>query len=197
MTLWTVVRKELSDTVSSRSFLLCLVTLNTCMVLAGLNAGNTYVKYTTEYRHWFFIGVDPKIQVFNTVFTEMAHQITTLGAIVAIAISFNSISKERTEGNLKVLLSYPVYRDQVILGKMLAGLVTVSLVVITSIALSSGVYLLYTNISFTWDHLVRFSLFTLLTILLLSFYLGLGMAFSVAFRDLSTTLLAIILAIDN
>src|SRR4030042_1392425 len=119
--LTAIIRKELSDTVSSKSFILCLVALNTFMVLGGLNAGNTYIKYTTVYRYWFFTGIDPKIQIFNTITTEMVSQITTLGAIVAIAISFNSINKERSEGSLKVLLTYPVYRDQVILGKLLAG----------------------------------------------------------------------------
>ena len=190
----TIIRKELADSFSNRAFILCLLIFNLSMVIAGSNAGTSYITRVILYRDNWPGAPDASAYWFNEITPNMVYHVTTLGALVAVVLSFNSINRERSEGSLKVLLSYPVYRDQVILGKLAAGLINITLVALTSIAIAVSVFLLVINVNLTLGHIVRFALFTLLTILYLSFYLGLGMTLSIAFKDLSKTLMVIALA---
>lgn len=47
--------------------------------------------------------------------------VTMVGALVAIFLGFDAITKEKEHGNIKLILSRPVFRDQVITGKVLGG----------------------------------------------------------------------------
>jgi ABC-2 type transport system permease protein len=152
------------------------------LLFSGYSAGDQYQRYVAE-------GMFGNSGPYLAVISYLVPSINLLGALVAIVYGFNSINKEREEGSLKVLLSYPIFRDQVMLGKLLAGLVVVSIITIASFALSLGAFLWFSNILLTPDMVLRFSIFTLLTILLLSGWLGLSMFLSQVFKDPKTTLL--------
>jgi ABC-2 type transport system permease protein len=166
-----LIRKEMSDAVSNRTFVLSLGVLMFTLLFSGYSAGDQYQRYVAE-------GMFGNSGPYLAVISYLVPSINLLGALVAIVYGFNSINKEREEGSLKVLLSYPIFRDQVMLGKLLAGLVVVSIITIASFALSLGAFLWFSNILLTPD-----------TILLLSGWLGLSMFLSQVFKDPKTTLL--------
>jgi len=176
-----IVRKEISDVISNRTFLLAVGILMFSMVLAGIVSGDTYFKTQvtrTNPASWKLVIIE-----------NLTPTIRVLGALVALAFSFNSINKERTEGSLKVLLSYPIYRDKIILGKIIAGLIVISVVTVASMAVAFSLYFFITSIALTMDWALRLVAAMLLAILLLCGYLGLGMFLSITFRDPKTTLL--------
>ena len=174
----TIIKKEISDAVTNRSFLLSFGILVLCMVLAGFAAGNTFNSQR------FGLAKDRLL-----ILSDIAPIITLLGALVAVALGFNSINKERPEGSLEVMLSYPIYRDQIILGKLLGNLVVTSIATTASTGISLALYLQMTKIVFDPEMLVRYTTLTLLAILLLSGYLGLGILLSAYIEDPKTTLL--------
>jgi ABC-2 type transport system permease protein len=182
-----IIRKEVSDAMSNRTFLLAVFVLVASMILTGAASGDSYYKQ----RDWR-ANMNPQWGEILIIFNVLS-PIRFLGAIVAIAFSFNSINKERTEGSLKTLLSYPIYRDQVILGKLAAGLLLISFVSVISMSLALTVYVFVTSITLTFDLLARFGVVTLLAMLLLGGYLGLGMALSIVFKDPKTTLVVVFL----
>jgi ABC-2 type transport system permease protein len=47
--------------------------------------------------------------------------VTMVGALMAIFLGFDAMTKEKEFGNLKLLLSRPVFRDQLLTGKILGG----------------------------------------------------------------------------
>ena len=161
------------------------------LTLTGATSRGTYLRYL---EHQSAIGADTTTAGLILIDTLVPH-IQVLGALVAISYGFNAINKERTEGSLKVLLSYPIYRDQIILGKLIAGLLVVSLVTVASLVMALAIYLYFNNISFALDPILRFATFTFLSVLLLSSYLGLSMLFSIAFKEQKTTLLVMFLLI--
>jgi len=189
--IFIIVKKEVSDAVSNRTFLLSLGVLMLSMTLTGATSRLAYFNTLANYQA---LKVEfPTLGLI--IINDLVPHVKVLGALVAVAFSFSSINKERTEGSLKVLLSYPIYRDQIILGKLVAGLIVVSIVTVASLAVALVLYLFSTNLSFTPDLILRFFTFTLLSIFLLSGYLGLSMLFSIAFKDQKTTLLAMFLLI--
>jgi ABC-type transport system involved in multi-copper enzyme maturation permease subunit len=122
-------------------------------------------------------------------------QISSLGALLAVALSFNSINKERIEGSLKVLLSYPIYRDKIILGKLLAGILVVALATSASMAISFSIMVYYMSIPVTIDIILRLVAITGMGIMLLTFFLCLGTAVSTVIQDTATSLIMMLLVI--
>jgi ABC-2 type transport system permease protein len=179
-----IVRKEISDAMSNGTFLLAIGILMISMVLSGVVSGDTYFK-------WSMLPKDGWGRIF--VIWNVLTPVRVLGALVAMSFSFSSINKEKTEGSLKVLLSYPIYRDQVIIGKLLAGFLLISMVTLVSMGTAFSLYLYIITTAPTLDLLMRFGSVTLLAVLLLSSYLGLGMLLSVSFRDPKMTLLVMFL----
>jgi len=183
-----IIRKEISDAVSNRTFLLSLGVLIFILLFSGYAAGIQFQQYIS----W---GIYDTTGPYLTVIAYLVPNINLLGALVAVVYGFNSINKERTEGSLKVMLSYPIFRDQVMLGKLLAGLFIISIVTVVSFTISLGVFLWFSNILLKPDMILRYSIFTLLTILLLSGWLGISMLLSQVFKDPKTTLLIMFLVV--
>ena len=124
---------------------------------------------------------------------NIAQPLASLGVFVATVLSFNSINRERREGSFKILLSYPIRRSEVVLGKLLGGAITVTLVAVASMTISFAIVMYYLSIPATSDFLLRFSTVTGLGILLLFFYLCIGTALSSVVRDTSVALIGILL----
>jgi len=186
-----VIRKELSDAASNKTLLLsCAVLLLSC-AFTGIASGNIYYYY-----HLTILPNQPPVtNIELVIMRELLPQITLIGALVAVAYGFNAINKEKTEGSLKVLLSYPVYRDQVILGKLLASLILITLVTFVSLTVALALYLFSTNLIFSPDLLARYFVFICLSTLLLSGYLGLSMLLSIVFDNQKMSLIAVFMLI--
>jgi ABC-2 type transport system permease protein len=192
-----IIKKEISDAFSSRVFLISLMILLVSCMMTGATSNRKYIdmlnwaQALAKNTGWDYVVSTAGLVIIN----ELIPHIKVLGAFVAIAYGFNAFNKEHTEESLKVLLSYPIYRDQIILGKLISGFLLVSLVTLSSLFVALSIYLYSTNISFSPDLTLRFSAFTLLSIFFLSGYLGLSMFFSIAFKDQKTTLLVMFLLI--
>lgn len=186
-----IVKKEISDAVSSKAFLLSYAALLLISTLTSISASNLY----------YDLGLSPggNTNYELVLMRELLPKIVTIGALVAVAYGFNAINKERTEGSLKVLLSYPIYRDQVILGKLFASFIFITFVSFISELVSLSLYLLQTNIVFTIEKLFIYFTFMCLTTLLLVGYLGISLFLSIAFRDpkVSLILMFVIIGVFN
>ncbi len=183
-----IVRKELADSVSNRAFLLSLFVLLASMVIAGISAGDTYqqgVFQNYPSRLFDLLIIDNEATLVNS-----------LGVLIAVAYGFSAINKERSEGNLKVLLSYPIFRDQIIIGKLLSGLILISIVALVSLSMGFVVFLLSANLIPKLDMIMRFSLYAILSIILLGGWLGLSVLLSSFFKDTKTTLLVLLLLVE-
>jgi ABC-type transport system involved in multi-copper enzyme maturation permease subunit len=191
----TIAKKEFMDHVSDQTFLLCFGTLLIVMVASTF--------YQLDYIHQQWVNLVPNVgfieselwkdnqssEMLQTVLTE---NISSLGALVAIALSFNSINKERTEGSLKVLLSYPISKAKIILGKLLGGILVIIIVVLTSFAISLSIEMYSLSIPLSGEVALRLATIIGLGIVLLVFFLCLGTAVSIVVRDPSTCLISLL-----
>jgi ABC-2 type transport system permease protein len=150
----TIARKEIVDALRNRLFLLALVMLVALSLVAvGLGATTVHTRLT-EYQQ----SVDllkslgktqiPPMPTLNplAVSKTFINYLAMLGALMGMILGFTTIHKERQAGSLPLILSRPVYRDQLLTGKVLgnAGLMlsltlAVGAVTIVALAVIGGV----------------------------------------------------------
>jgi ABC-2 type transport system permease protein len=105
------------------------------------------------------------------------------GPIIGITLGFDSINSERTQGTLSRILSQPVYRDAVYNGKFLAGLFTLTMVVLSLGIAAVGVAMFRFGLPPSSEETLRLIGFGFLTIGYLAFWLALSMTASIFLRN--------------
>jgi ABC-2 type transport system permease protein len=110
--------------------------------------------------------------------------------IVGIALGFDAINSERNSGNLSRILSQPLYRDSVINGKFLAGLVTLAILVTSIVVLVAGMGLRMIGVPPTAEEILRLFAFIIVSIIYGAFWMSLAVLFSVLFSRMATSALA-------
>jgi ABC-2 type transport system permease protein len=138
----TISKKEFSDHITSRRFLLIL--LITCLVLgvAAANGVTTYndalEKYKNGYEGYLFF---PSILLaFNRITNSIG--LNGLGAVIGIAIGFDLVSGEKEGKSLKTILSQPVYRDELINGKAIGGIISLSIITLAGFLTVLAIFLI-------------------------------------------------------
>ncbi|HDD61967.1 MAG: ABC transporter permease [Chloroflexota bacterium] len=109
--------------------------------------------------------------------------------LVAIALAFDAINGEFNRRTLSRILSQPIYRDALLLGKFLGAFGTLALVLAAIWLLIFGIGLLGLGVPPTAQEVSRSFLFLLTTIIYGGFWMALGMLFSVLFRQTATAAL--------
>jgi ABC-2 type transport system permease protein len=191
----TIAKKEFTDHVSDNTFLLIFGVLLIVMVAGAY----VHVLNVQDWAYEEILRRDVEEasiawKIYGPEFTNLvAEPFSLFGILVAIVLSFNSLNKERSEGSLKVLLSYPISKGKLIVGKLIGGLLVVVLVTLVSMTISFSIIIYYLAIPVTIDYLSRVASITFLGIVLLFFYLCVGTAVSVMITDASAALMGILL----
>ncbi len=124
----TISQKEFSDHITSKRFLLILLII--CLVL-GVAAANGVTNYNDSLEKYkngsegylFFPSI---LLAFNRITNAIG--LDGLGAVIGIAIGFDLVSGEREGKSLKTILSQPIYRDELINGKAIGGIISLSII---------------------------------------------------------------------
>lgn len=186
--MWTICRKELADHFNSTRFLLlfCLVFM-VALVSAYMAAENV---------HKALQGLSKPSHVFLLMFTtpgrffSLVQFVAFFGPLLGIIMGFDAINRERQIRTLGKLLSQPIYRDAVINGKFLAGVITITVVLVSLLLLLTGMGLVVLGVVPGPEEIARLAVYLLISIAYVSFWLGLAILFSIFFRSLATSALA-------
>lgn len=186
--LLVICRKELSDHFSSTRFILLftmilMVSLVTAyMVGAGLR---------DELQ-----GIAKPSLVFLLLFTStgkffsLIQFIAFFGPLIGIVLGFDAINKERSAHTLSKVVSQPIYRDAIINGKFLAGVILITIMLLSIVLLISGLGLTLIGVIPGPEEIGRLAIYLVLSIFYISFWLGLSILFSITFRSIATSALA-------
>ncbi|SNQ59637.1 ABC transporter permease [Candidatus Methanoperedens nitratireducens] len=178
---FVIAQKEFADSLWSPRFLLILGIFMTILLVNGYQAGQNMSRMGGE-----FIGVfSPLINSF----IGLASLITGVGGLVAVGLGFDAIVKERKSGSLNVLLTHPVYRDQVITGKLIGMMVTLGLGIVISIVASTGIMVGVSGITVSTEVIGRIIVFVVLAFLFMLSYLALSVAISTFTKESSSSLM--------
>ena len=108
---------------------------------------------------------------------------------LAILFAYNTISGEREDGTLKLVLSNPVPRDALVLGKYLGGVLSLFPIVVMSFTV--GIVIAYASPATDFDvgDLLRLVMVLVVSLLYVSICYLLGMLLSVWTKEAATTLI--------
>jgi ABC-2 type transport system permease protein len=189
---WRVVAvKEFSDHLSSIRFtiLVAIMGLATVAAVAGAAGGIREVAqeatgFPALFLRIFTVGATERINI------SFAAIVAVLGPVLGIAFGFDAVNQERSQGTLPRLVSQPIYRDDVINGKFVAGLSVISLALVSITIVVGGVGILRLGIVPTSLEVIRMILWLLLSVVYIGFWLALASLFSVVLHRAATSALA-------
>ncbi|MDR1044663.1 MAG: ABC transporter permease [Candidatus Adiutrix sp.] len=186
-----VLRKELGDHFSSARFPLICALIFLAALLSVSLAGDGLRGWLGDGPGLFLEG-----RLFLLLFTAPGAWLPAfmfvayLGPLAGLVLGFDSVSRERAQGTLSKILSQPIYRDELLAGKFLAGLLTLAVMAAALLMLITGLSLAWLGLVPTADELGRLFLFWALTVLYLGFWLALGLLSSIVFRGALASALA-------
>lgn len=184
--LWAVVTKEMADQLTSTRMLileaLIFLTAAVTVYAAAQNLQDAANKGSFLFLKLFTTGQSP-VPAF----------IGFLGFLVpltAIALAFDSINGEFSQRTMSRVLAQPIYRDALLLGKFIAGLFTLAMVLTTIWLLIIGLGIITLGVPPSGEEVLRGLMFLLATIFYGGIWLALAMLFSIMFRQTATAALA-------
>lgn len=192
-----VAAKEFKDYLTSKRFLLIfavLVLMSIAAIIAGMSTYNDQLAtYNQNLQQAARVtgGFQPEMPSMLLVFESFGASFITVGWLLAIAIGFDLISKEKETGSLKLLLARPTYRDSIINGKIL-GATSILIISLLATFLVAMALLLFGGIMPSGDDISRLAVFFLMIVLFSIAFLAIGIAASAIAKN---STIAILLAI--
>ena len=182
----TIFRKELADYFTSiRFFILFIFVL--LASIGGLYSASQGIEEAARETDSVFLALFTASGGENM--PSLAGFIALLVPLIGIALGFDAINNERSSGTLNRILSQPVYRDNVINGKFLAGIVILLIMVVATVLIVSGWGLRMIGIAPGAEEIIRLFIYLVFTIIYGAFWMGLAILFSILFRSLAVSLL--------
>ncbi|MEP7360617.1 MAG: ABC transporter permease [Chloroflexota bacterium] len=186
---WRVIAaKELADNLSSIRFVVLTIILT--LVAAGAvfaSAGQlksvapNATGVNSLFLYLFFY--QPQGAVVPTFVTFIA----LLAPLLGIAFGFDGVNGERSAGTLPRLVSQPIYRDDVINGKFVAGLATISVIFVAIVAVVGAIGVLQLGILPNLDEVLRLVVWVVLAVIYVGLWLAFALLCSVLFRGAATS----------
>ena len=195
--LLNVARKEFSDHITSRRFVIILalfLVISAVSIHDGIeNYNNSLESYNEQlqrmeefqdpYTSWM-----PEKPSIMYVFMSMMSYMTALGGILALAIGFDLVSKEKESRSLKTLLSHPIYRDEIINGKVLGGVGALGFAMVLALALSIAMLLVFSVVP-TLDEFAAILIFGAASLGLLLAYFAIALTMSTVAKESGNALI--------
>jgi len=184
--MWQVISKEMADHLTSARMRI----LEILIVLTAVGTGYTALQQIT--------GSGSENQfLFLRLFTSAREPLPAFAGflgflvpLVAIALTFDAINGEFSRRTASRVLSQPIYRDALLLGKYLGAFFTLALVLAAIWLLIFGIGLLGLGVPPTGEEVARSLLFLVATVFYGGFWMALALLFSTLFRQSATASLA-------
>lgn len=187
---WRVVAgKELADHLYSGRFVLLLAVLGIATGAAvfaasgGIrdvapNAGGI----TALFLKLFTVTTDP-------VPFPLIIFVSFLAPLLGIMFGFDSVNGERAQGTLPRLLSQPIHRDEVILGKFVAGISVIAIILTALVVLVAGVGIFRLGVTPSVTEVSRLVVWLVFTVIYVALWQGLATLVSVRTSRAATSAL--------
>lgn len=185
---FAVFSKEIRDHFSSYRFvilfaLIAMVSFITSY-MAGLHMRNN-LQELAKIKFPFLLLFSAPGALFS-----MVQFVAFFGPLIGLVLGFDAINRERAHGTLIKLVSQPIYRDAVINGKFLAGVATITTMLVSIVLVVSGFGLALVGVVPSMGEIWRVLIYLVISIFYISFWLGISILFSISFRSIATSALA-------
>lgn len=160
-----IVRKELKENLKSIKYWV-IIALFVLLYLAS--------SYAVGFALRGFggpIGLTRRSRMIVQLTSSVTGTMTYIAPLLGIALGFSAIAAERDKGTIRLLLARPIYRDDVVNGKVLAAVILIVLAVGMSTAIAIPLSVILQGLNVTADDIVRLTLSIVpATLLALAYY---------------------------
>jgi ABC-2 type transport system permease protein len=109
--------------------------------------------------------------------------------LVAIGIGFDLVSSERNQRTLSRILAQPIYRDALLFGKFLGGIVTITIMLLALWLMVIGLGILTLGLPPGAEEVARAIAMLAVTVIYAGVWLAVALLFSILFRSAATAAL--------
>ncbi len=186
--IFTIFRKEMGDHFNSLRFIL----ITALIVMVGVIITSMVGMAIQEELK----GIAKPTLLFLLLFTStgklfsFVQFIGFFGPLLGIFLGFDSINRERASRTLSKLVSQPIFRDSIINAKFLSGVAIIAIVLVATVLLISGLGIRLIGVVPGVEEVSRLAIYVIISLLYISFWLGISILFSVIFRSTATSALA-------
>jgi ABC-2 type transport system permease protein len=186
--IFTIFRKEMGDHFNSLRFLL----ISALIVMVGVIITSMIGMAIREELK----GMAKPTLLFLLLFTStgklfsFVQFIGFFGPLLGIFLGFDSINRERVSRTLSKLVSQPIFRDSIINAKFLSGAAIIAIILVATVLLISGLGIRLIGVVPGVEEVSRLFIYVIISLLYISFWLGISILFSVVFRSTATSALA-------
>jgi ABC-2 type transport system permease protein len=186
--IFAVFKKEVRDHFSSYRFVILFALIAMVSFITSYMAGMHMKGNLEELSKIKF----PFLLLFSApgALFSMVQFVAFFGPLIGLVLGFDSINRERAHGTLIKLVSQPIYRDAVINGKFLAGVLTISVMLLSIMLVITGFGLALVGVVPTIAEMWRLLVYLVISIFYISLWLGVSILFSISFRSIATSALA-------
>ena len=183
--LGTVVLKELSDHLTSMRIIV-IELLIVLVAFASLYGATERLRDTTQEDPFLLL------KLFTVDRAPLPSFVGILGfliPIVAIGLGFDAINSEYNRRTLSRILAQPIYRDALLLGKFLAGLLTLGVMLLCLWMIVIGYGLFQLGVPPGTEEILRSLVFLGVALAYCGVWLALAIFLSIVFRSAATAAL--------
>jgi len=183
--LGTVILKELSDHLSSARMRV-LEWLVVLIAFASLYGTIDRIRDTTAEDPFLLL------KLFTVERPPLPSFVGILGfliPLVAIGLGFDAVNGEHNRRTLSRILAQPIYRDALLMGKFLAGLATLAIMLLCMWLLVIGAGIWFLGIPPGTEEVLRSLVFLGVALAYCGVWLALAMLLSIVFRSAATAAL--------
>ena len=182
----TVALKEAADHLTSaRMHLVVLLVLLTAV--GAIYGAIGEIKNTVSEDPFLFL------RLFTTAREPLPSFVSFLGfllPLVAIALAFDAINGEYGRRTMSRILAQPIYRDALLTGKFLGGMLVLAIVLLTLWLLMTGLGILLLGLPPSGEEVLRGVAYLLCSLAYGGVWLAVALLFSTLFRSSATSALA-------
>ncbi|MGH3649937.1 MAG: ABC transporter permease [Acidimicrobiia bacterium] len=186
---WVVATKELADHLYSGRFvvLLGVLAIATAAAVFAASGGIREVasdadEITALFLKLFTVTTDP-------VPFPLIIFVSFLAPLLGIMFGFDTVNGERAQGTLPRLLSQPIHRDEVILGKFVAGISVITIMLTALVVFVAGIGIFRLGVTPTVSEVSRLLVWLVFAVIYVAFWQALATLVSVRTTRASTSAL--------
>ena len=190
--LFAISEKEFQDHIYSRKFLLFLGIILAVTIIGMASGSIQYNEQIEQYNeNQAEIGDEISWGMFKpsvmTIFSGVGTLLASLGAILGIAMGFDLITREKESKSLKILLSHPIFRDEVINGKAIGGIIALVAALAVTFLIAFATMLIFSIVP-SGSEILLLVLFGFAAFLMIFSYFAISLFMSTVSKDSGSSL---------
>jgi ABC-type transport system involved in multi-copper enzyme maturation permease subunit len=152
------------------------------VILIGLNTPMDFPETASTT-----VSKNPLLAVFPVLDVTLVFKLVI--SVLALLLAYDSISGEKEDGTLKLMLASGIPRHQVLLGKLVGGMITLAIPIAVGFLMISLILEFSPTVEMTGNDWMRIALMFLFSLIMVSLLFNLGLLISSVTRHASDTIM--------